>query len=225
MAEAKQRGQERYHARVSEAEARGAEAVVSERRLGHLRKSDHIGSRLCVYRLGVTQAPVGIFTNGPEGLPVLLIDATTDPKVASVTDHRLSSQGAMLLEILLEARRLVDAAQLRVDAPGDHLGREPPRRAGREFAVKQQNDGGRPADVQVVADEPLEEGTSRLRSIDYPGIRDLELPEGQFVHIAGASVVCSERRRQTQLPAPEEALDRTWSQPVADPLEGGWIGA
>jgi hypothetical protein len=55
------------------------QAVGSRRRPGHLGQGDHIGSGAGVDGLGVTQTPVGLLANGPEGLPVLRSDAPADP--------------------------------------------------------------------------------------------------------------------------------------------------
>jgi hypothetical protein len=58
----------------------------------------------------------------------------------------------------------------------------------------------RAAQVEVIADEALEEGPPGRRAVKHPGIGDLELAERQVVDIPGAQIVLGERegRRRCQ---------------------------
>ena len=51
-------------------------------------EGDHVGSGLRVGRLGVAETLVGWVANGPEGIPILGVDAAADPEVAGVAHHR-----------------------------------------------------------------------------------------------------------------------------------------
>ena len=128
----------------------------------------------------VAEATVGGFANGSQGLPVLGIDAPADPEVSGVGDHQLGAQSPVLLEVLLEAGRAVVAAQLGVNPSGDDLG---PERTGCHLGDPPVEDDGHlvgASDVEVVADQALEERPARLGTVKDPGVGHLELAEGQL---------------------------------------------
>ncbi len=123
----------------------------------------------------------------------------------------------MLFEVLLDPRRLEVADHLGVDPFGDHLGAERPRRAAGDLLVEDQRHRRGPSHVEVVADDPLEAGPSRLGPVEDPGVGDLELAEGEFVDIAGPQIRPGERGRELVDPPPKEALHRPWAESVTDP--------
>src|SRR5262245_41140019 len=77
MAEPDQGSQQGHHSRLAETKSWGIQTILGRRWSGHLAEGGHIGSGLRVGGFGVTQTPVGGFTNGPEGIPVLRTDAAT----------------------------------------------------------------------------------------------------------------------------------------------------
>jgi len=104
MAEPDQSSQHRHHPCFAETKSCGIETIVRGRRLGHPAKGGHIGSGLSVGGFGVTQTPVGRFTNRPEGIPVQRADTATDSEVMGITDDRFGSQRPSLFsarEVLL----------------------------------------------------------------------------------------------------------------------------
>src|SRR5487761_975463 len=111
------------------------EAVRGLGRPGHLAEGDHIWSRRRVRCLRVTKTLVGRIANRPKGSPIVRADTTADSEIAGVADHRLGSEGASLLQILLDATGLVAAADLGVDALSKDFGREGPQLSGLPFAT------------------------------------------------------------------------------------------
>src|SRR5271165_52796 len=124
-----------------------------------------------------------------------------------------------IIEVLLDPAGLVVAADLRVDSLGDHLGAEGARRGGEYAPAEGQRHAVGAADIQVVADEPLEERPPGGGTPEHPGIGHLELTERQLVDVAGAQVHGGEYLREPGKPAPEKPADRTGPEPVAQPLQ------
>src|ERR1700747_2908193 len=71
----------------------------------------------------------------------------------------------------------------------------------------------------MVADEVFEKRAPGCRTLEPPGIRDLELAKRQLVDVSGVQIRAGERGGQPLLPAPKEALHRAGSEPVADLLQ------
>src|SRR5487761_648952 len=201
------------------------EAVRGLGRPGHLAEGDHIWSRRRVRCLRVTKTLVGRIANRPKGSPIVRADTTADSEIAGVADHRLGSEGASLLQILLDATGLVAAADLGVDALSKDFGREGPPLSGLPFALEKEHDMLRPTDVKVVADQSLEEGAPRLWAVEHARVCNLKLPHRQVVRVTGTQVGCREGRRETIKPAPEEVLHRSRPKACADPMQGCWVGA
>src|SRR5207245_10062787 len=166
MAEKEEGGQNRHHPRIPEAKRRGVEAVWGLGRPGDLGQGDHIRGRPGVFSLGVAETPVGVLANTAECPPVVRTDASADSEIAGVSDHCLGTQRSPLLEVLLDPARLVGAADLGVDAPAEDLGRELARGASCQPAVEDQNYLLGPADVEMVTDQALEEGTASLGTVE-----------------------------------------------------------
>ncbi len=70
-----------------------------------------------------------------------------------------------------------------VHALGDDLGAESSWRPGAHPPVEDQRHRVRPADVEVVADESLEERPARRRAVEHHRVGHLELPERQLVDV------------------------------------------
>jgi hypothetical protein len=62
------------------------------------------------------------------------------------------------------------------------------------------------ADIEMVADQALEEGPPGLGPIEDAGVRNFELAERKLIDIAVAQVGASERRGEAVAPSPEEAV-------------------
>jgi hypothetical protein len=118
MTEPHQSRQKGHHPRLAEAKSWGIQTILGSRRSGHLAEGGHIGSGLRVGGFGVTQTPVGGFTNGPEGIPVLRTDAAPDAEIPAISDDGLGTQRPFLFRVLLEPRGLVLTAQRGIDSPG-----------------------------------------------------------------------------------------------------------
>src|SRR5229473_4558085 len=121
--------------------------------------------------LDVEQTPVG----GKADLAQFgeIVDASADGEVAGVVDGGLGSKSLPLLVVLLDAVLLVVDVQRRHDAVGDDAGAELAGRAAGDLAVEDQADLGGTADVEVLADDLLEEDTPQNRLIEHLGEREL----------------------------------------------------
>src|SRR5262245_1034651 len=129
----------------------------------------------------------------------------------------------MFLEVLLDPAGPVVAADVRIDALGDHLGAPGARGACADASVEDQRDLLRPPNVEVVADELFEERSPGRGPVEHPGVGDFELAKRQLVDITDAHIRPRQRRGQPPLPAPEEAFHRARAEPVTDPLQCGGI--
>jgi hypothetical protein len=136
--------------------------------------------------LRVAQTLVGFVTNRPEGFPVGGVDPPADAEVVGVADDGLGAQGSVFLEVLLEPAGPVVADDLRVHSFGDDLGAEASGSLDSDPPVEDERDRWRAADVEVVADDALEEGPAGGGPVEHPGVGDLELPKRQVVDVAGA---------------------------------------
>ena len=61
--------------------------------------------------------------------------------------------------------------------------------------------------------------TPRPRSVEHPGVGNLELAKRQLVDVAGAHIRAGQRRGQPLVPTPKEAFHRARAEPVTDPLQ------
>src|SRR5215831_8358134 len=76
----------------------------------------------------------------------------------------------IILEVLLEPGGFVGAAELGIDAPGDDLSGELAGCIRTKLAIEEQHDIAGAADVEVVADQALEEGAPGLWAVKDPGV-------------------------------------------------------
>jgi hypothetical protein len=81
------------------------------------------------------------------------------------------------------------------------------RRVASNFAAEEELDAIRPPEIEVVAQDFLEEVPTLQGSVEDVGHAELELPDRQLVAIAGGPVLAGERMREASKPAPEEAID------------------
>jgi hypothetical protein len=83
----------------------------------------------------------------------------------------------------------------------------------------------RSAQIDVFADELLEELAPVVRAVPDLSERELRLPEGEFIADTGLAVGGRIRMREPLEPLAEEALDLRRPETVTDPLRGLEVGA
>ena len=91
--------------------------------------------------------------------------------------------------------------------------------APHEAPVEDQADLVGAADVEVVADDLLEEDPPRHRRIEHLGQREFGLQDRGLVAVAGGLILGGERVRQIAQPLAQQRVDVLGSQTVADPLQ------
>jgi len=104
-------------------------------------------------------------------------------RFAGRVNDRLDPHRAAVLEVLLDPRVLVedvehDAAGVRSDRGPVDRGAEHPRGVPVDVAGEDDLDVGGAADVQVVADQCLEEAADPAGRVEDDGAGDLDLPHG-----------------------------------------------
>jgi len=131
-----------------------------------------------------------------------------------------------LCEVLLDLGLLVEQVQVRAGPAGDHLGPEGARSgilAAPDLAAEDYVDLVRPADVDVVADQLLEEDPPRQGPVQRHGGGELDLLDRQLPAVVRVLIVAGERVRQPGQPLAGEAVDLLIGQPVAGPLHRGRV--
>ena len=111
------------------------------------------------------------FANAPQGSAVGLVDPPADPEVLGVADDGFGAEGVVELEVLFDPRGSVVAADFRLDAFGEDLGAGRCPGCGGDPSSEDDRDQRRPAHVEMVADEPLEEGPAGGWGDQRPGCR------------------------------------------------------
>jgi hypothetical protein len=140
---------------------------------------------------------------------VEILDPLVDAEIARVVDRRLCPERALFLEVLLDVRALELDVKCGVHALRDDpcaiavLGRAgvAPKPDG-----KQEGDTVWPAEVEVVADDLLEEVATLDRPVEDLGEAEFDLPNAQLVVVAGNPVVSVERPWEPVAPIVEECL-------------------
>jgi hypothetical protein len=112
---------------------------------------------------------------------------------------------------LLDPGVLVERVDGDVDAAGDDLGLEHPGsgsfRAGADLSTEDDLNGVRAAQVQVVADQGLDEGAGMAGGVEDHGVGDLDLAHRELPPVAADLVDLGQRGRQDVQPAVDEGLD------------------
>ena len=141
----------------------------------------------------------------------------------SVVDGGLGPERPAELVVLLDLRMLVVDVQARDHAAGDDAGAEPARRGvlapALDAPVEDQGNLVRAADVQVVADDLLEEDPPGGRRVQDLGEGELGLQDGQLIAVAGRDVAGGERVRQDAQPLAQQRVDVRRGEPVAEGLQ------
>jgi hypothetical protein len=142
-------------------------------------------------------------------------------EVGGVADRGFRPERFAQLVVLLDFRVLVVDVQAGGDARGDDAGAEPARGGALALAddpaAEDQRDPVRAAEVEVVADQLLEEEPPGHRGIEHLGEGELRLQHRQFIAVAGRGVLGGERVRQDAQPPGGQRLDL--SRVVAGELE------
>ena len=155
---------------ITEAHARDAGAGPGGEGIADLADGGLAAGGVVAEFLDVQQTPGGREAGCPQRGQV--IEPSADAGVAGVVDRGFRSERFALLVVLLDLRMLVVDVQGRHDTVGDDAGAEPAGYGPRPFADdppgKDEPDLVRAADIQVVADDLLEEdppGCSTLKWI------------------------------------------------------------
>ena len=126
--------------------------------------------------------------------------------------------------ILLDARALVVDVQRWRDPLGEDAGAEAARSGTDDPAVEDQLDLVGAAEVEVLANDLLEEQAAVHGLVEHLGERELGLQDGDVVAIAGTPVGGGEGMRQTAQPLAQQSVDPGRRQAVADRLQALRIG-
>ena len=106
---------------------------------------------------------------------------------------------------------------------GLHKRPDRPSTAVDDSAVEDQAHLVGAADVEVVADDLLEEDPPRHRLVEHLGQGELGLQDRDVVAVAGGAVGGGERVRQDRQPLAQQRVDLRRSQAVADRLQRGRV--
>ena len=130
-------------------------------------------------------------------------------------------------EVLLDLGFLVEQVEVGAGAIRDDLGAEGP--GGLELAALADGPAEddvhlvRAADVEVVADQLLEEDPPGDRPVQGHGRGEFDLLDRQLPAVVGVLVLAGKRLRQPSQPLAGEPVDLLVGQPVADPLDRGRV--
>src|SRR5712691_12761325 len=113
---------------------------------------------------------------------------------------------------------LVVDVQGRSDPVGNDTGTEATRGPSVDPPIEDELDLVRPAEVEVLADDFLEEDTTAGRPIQHLGQGKLGLQDREIVAVSRLSVLPGEGVRQPTQPLPRQGLDLLRGKAVADGL-------
>src|SRR5713101_535501 len=142
-----------------------------------------------------------------------------DLEVVGVVDGGLGAQRPAYLVVLLDLGVLVVHVQRRDDPFGEHPGAKPPRCVLVHAALEDQLHLVGPAQVQVIADDVLEEDPARLRTVQHLGQREFRLQDRDVVTVAGLAIRRGVGVRQLRQPLTQQGVDFGRRQAVADLLQ------
>src|SRR5579871_2154041 len=213
--------QERLHGAVREAQ--GASPLFIDRyRLIEPAEGVLAQGAILADRLDVQQTSVGLEADLPQGGQVH--QPLAQAEVARVVDGSLGPQGAAFLVVLLDARALVVDVQRRRYPFRQHARAEASRRLGGDASSEDQLDLVGAAQVQVLADDLLEEDAAGQRPVQHLGQGEFRLEDGQVVAVAGLAVLICKGVRQAGQPLAQQSVDFGTGQAVAQLLEALGIG-
>src|SRR5438876_2906764 len=161
-----------------------------------------------------------------EGLEgVAPIEPLADAEVPRVVDRRLRAQRAALLVVLLDARAFVVDVQRGGDALGEHPGAEAARRATGDAAAEDELDLVGAADVEILADDLLEEDAAGHRTVEDLREGEFGLQDGDVVAVAGTAIGGGEGMGEAAEPLAHEGVDLGGREPIRDRLRPARVGA
>ena len=150
-----------------------------------------------------------------------------DAEVARLVQRGFRSERSSFLQVLFDLGLLVVQVEVGAGPGGDDLGPEGPwggvLAAQADLAVEDDVHLVRPADVDVVADQLLEEDPPGGGPVQRHGGGELGLLDRQLPAVVGVLVGAGERVRQAGQPLAGEPVDLLVGQPVADLLHRGRV--
>src|SRR6201993_2277528 len=153
-----------------------------------------------------------------------IVQAFSNAEVVSVVDGRLGPQGPVFLVVLLDARVLVIDVQGWGDLLRDHPGAKAGFRRARYPAIEDEFDLLRAAEIEVLADNLLEEQATVQGSVEDLGGGELRLQDRDIVAVAGLAVGSREGMRQEPQPFAQQCIDLGCGKPVANRLQALGVG-
>src|SRR5437764_12923092 len=185
------------------AESRGALAVYLDRAVQPEKRFFAHGPVLAA-ALDFEQTSIGLKADLPQCGQIT--QPFADGKVSRVVDRGLGPRGDFthlrdLFEILLDAGVLVIHVQRWDYAFGQHAGAEAPGCSLGHPAIEQELHHVGPPDVEILADDLLEQDTPVQWPVQNLSEREFRLQDGDIVPVAGLAVLWRKRMWQTRQPA------------------------
>ena len=168
----------------------------------------------------VEQPAVGLKADLPQRGEIL--EPLADADVPGIVDRGLGAQRAALLVVLLDARSFVVDVQRGGDALGEDAGAEAAGGAAGDAAAEDQLHLVGAADVEVLADDLLEEDAAGGGAVEHLGEGELGLQDGDVVAVAGPAIGGGEGMRQ---PARATCATRASIFAAERPSQSAWRGA
>src|SRR5712691_3534562 len=208
--------EECHHARIAEAESRGTLIVLQA---GALQPIESVLGQGAVVADPFHLQEPAVDASGDAAQVVQVLDGLGRPEVDRLIDRGFGPQSPPLLEVLLDVGVLECDVETGVHAVGVYPGAVAEvgfRCATAESDGKQQADTTGPSQVDVFADDFLEEVSTLGGPIEDLGQADFHLPEREPMLVTGQTIFGTERPRQALRPAVEEALNVLRTELAAD---------
>src|SRR5262245_41485050 len=207
--------------RVGEAQAGSAVAVNDDGPL-HLMERSFADEAIVTDALDVEQTSIGREADDAE--LVEIFDTSADVEVASVIDGGFGSRGLAFLMLRLYPALLIVYVQRRGDALADDARAEATGCVAHDPAVEHQAHSAGAADIQVLADDFLEEQAPCDRLIEDLSERELGLQDRDLVAKACGTVAWRKRMRQAAKPFAQELIDLGGRETITQPLRQLGVG-
>jgi len=172
------------------------------------------------------EGAIDVIPQGPQCRQ--LVEAFGEAEVVRVVDRQLAAQAVAFFEVLLQMGMFVFDVETRLDAVRDDARAIAAGRSGRptrESTWKEQPDPIGAAEVEVVANDGLEEVAALHRTVKDLRETDFELTQGDAVIVAGSSVLRAQRPGQAVGPPVKELLQILGPELITQGLQPGGIGA
>src|SRR3974377_1227994 len=148
-----------------------------------------------------------------------VMQSLADGEVVGVVDGGFGAQSALLLVILLDPGVFVVDVERGCDALGEDAGAHPPRGSAGDPAIEDQLDLLGTTEIEVLADDLLEEHAAMRRAVEHLGQGKLGLQDRDVVAVPGFSIRLGERVWQAAQPLAQQAVDLFGRQSVPDLLQ------